>query len=212
MSSRRSPWVASLVALAVLVAGCGSARQDAHEPKGTFTVKVVRASFPSSQAVSRQIKFELEVRNAGTRTIPNLVVSIDSFSYRSEYPELAEAQRPVWIIDQGPGKIPRLPVRTVPIDSPGNDVTPNSNTWSAGAVPPGQTRTFVWYLTPVKSGVHTVHYTVAAGLFGRARAALEGGVPPASGSFTVNVAPAPRVSHVDPSTGALVAGPLLIAP
>jgi len=31
--------------VALLAAGCGGARQDAHEPRGDFTVRVVKASF-----------------------------------------------------------------------------------------------------------------------------------------------------------------------
>ncbi|HEY7890633.1 MAG TPA: hypothetical protein VIC05_00325 [Solirubrobacteraceae bacterium] len=211
MRRSRSRWFAPLLAVAVLVSGCGSAREDAHEPNETFSVQVLRASFPQSQAVSHSTKLELEVRNTSSHTIPNLAVTIGSFIYRSDYPGLADPRRPVWIVDQGPGAIPKIPVRTVPFDSPGNDVTANASTWSTGAVRSGQTRTFVWDVTPVRSGSRTVTYTFAAGLNGKARAELQSGSP-ASGSFTVNVSPAPRVSHVSPRTGALVPGPLLVAP
>lgn len=174
-------------------------------------MQVLRASFPRRQAVSHAAKLELEVRNTGSRAIPDLAVTINSFIYRSDYPELADPRRPVWIVDQGPGAISKVPVRTVPFDSPGNNITADANTWSTGKVASGQTRTFVWNVMPVKSGARTVTYALAAGLNGKARAQLQGGGP-AGGSFTVNVAPAPRVSHVNPRTGGLASGPLLVAP
>ena len=58
---------------------------------------------------------------------------------------------------------------------------------------------------PVKAGRYTVHYTVAAGLSGRARAQLAHGGP-ADGHFTVEIAPRPPATHVDPETGQVVPG------
>jgi hypothetical protein len=76
-----------------------------------------------------------------------------------------------------------------------------------GSLAPGAYKSFVWRVTPVKAGVHTVDYTVAAGLSGNARARLAGGAP-ATGKFVVAVAPAPPATHVDPQTGQVVPGPL----
>ena len=57
----------------------------------------------------------------------------------------------------------------------------------------------------MKPGLHIVHFTVAAGLAGKARAQLANGAP-ATGHFTVDIAPKPPPSHVDPETGQIVAG------
>ena len=65
--------------------------------------------------------------------------------------------------------------------------------------------------------MHTVHFAVAAGLDGKARAQLAGGTlkgtpngrtagGPAVGQFTVQVAPAPPRTNVNPRTGRVVAG------
>jgi len=43
----------------------GGAKQTAHEPAGTFTMKIVRARFPARQAVARPATLELRVRNHG---------------------------------------------------------------------------------------------------------------------------------------------------
>src|SRR5207245_10273600 len=79
-----------LGACAILVAsGCGGgARQDAHEPKGTFAMRIVKASFPSKQAIARPSKLELQVRNTGAHTVPNVAVTLDSCSYTDHFPEL----------------------------------------------------------------------------------------------------------------------------
>ena len=66
------------------------------------------------------------------------------------------------------------------------------NTWALGALAPGKTRTFIWHVVPVKAGAHTVHYSVAAGLAGKAKARLTSGAP-AAGQFAVNIAPAPKL-------------------
>jgi hypothetical protein len=194
-----------------LVAGCGEAKQDAHEPRTAFTLEVLKANFPAKQAVARPSSFELEVRNASTSTLPNLAVTVRSFYYRSEYPNLADPRRPIWIVDQGPGATPRTPVETVPFDSPGGYETSTTGTWAAGPIASGEARTFLWHLTPVKSGVHTVSYVVSAGLHGNAAARLEDGRP-VIGQFVVDVAPAPPINHVNPETGLVEPGRYPVAP
>jgi hypothetical protein len=206
MRRSRSLWVASGVAVIVLVSGCGGSAQDAHEPKRSFDVQVTRANFPSSQSVSHATKLELEVRNTGASTIPNIAVTVNSFGYLSEYPNLATRLRPVWIVDQGPGAVSKFPIQTESVDNPGGDVTATPNTWAAGALAPGQARTFIWHVTPVKSGDYTIDYSVAAGLNGKAHAVIAGGATP-GGHFTVHIASAPRAAHLA-SNGAIVAGPV----
>ena len=186
-------------------AGCGGTRQDAHEPKGTFTVQVVKASFPAQQSIARETRMVLQVRNTGTQTVPNVAVSIDSFAYTSDYPELASNKRPIWVVETGPGAIPQRPVESETVSPPGGGQTAYVNTWALGALAPGHTGTFVWRVMPVKAGRYTVHYTVAAGLSGRARAQLADGGP-AVGHFTVEIAPRPPATHVDPETGQVVPG------
>lgn len=207
-----SSGVLLLAASCALIGGCGGgSQQNANEPKGNFQVQIVKAHFPTQQAIASQTKLELEVRNTGTSTIPNLAVTIHSFGYRSEYPNLAAKERPVWIVDQGPGATANPPVKSVPINSPGSYVTSMSNTWAAGALPAGQTRSFIWKVTPVKSGPHMLTYTFAAGLGGNARAQLASGQIP-TGQLSVNIASVPPITHVDPATGRVIPGPFPVTP
>jgi len=185
---RRST-VTGLCALAVVAVGCGSgARQDANEPEGTFNVDVASATFPAKQKLARQEQFVVEVRNADTKTIPNIAVTIEpGFSVRSNRQDLADPNRPVWIVDEGPK----------------GGGTAYTNTWALGALEAGESRRFVWKVTPVRPGAHEVRYRVAAGLDGKAKAQATGGGS-AEGSFAVNISDKPAQSRVDPATGRVV--------
>ena len=173
---------------ALAVAGCGgNERQDASEPSGTFEVAVVRTSFPTKQHLAQPERFVIAVRNSGDRAVPNVAVTVSSFAERSEQAGLADPERAVWIIDS----------------SPSGGQTAYTNTWALGRLAPGQTRRFVWRVTAVKAGTHTVKWQVAAGLNGKAKATLSGNRAPA-GSVTVDVSDKPAQSHVDPETGTVV--------
>jgi hypothetical protein len=189
----------------LFASGCGSSRQDTHEVKGVFSVKVLDASFPAKQAMARPSRLKLQVRNIGAHTVPNVAVTIDSFSYTSNYPELAAAKRPVWVIEEGPGTPAKIPVQSQAVSPPGGGQTAYVNTWALGPLAPHKTQTFVWRVVAVKAGSYTVHYTVAAGLAGKAHAQLTGGATP-TGHFTVGIAPRPPATHVNPQTGRVVPG------
>jgi hypothetical protein len=173
---------------ALIAAGCGGGEsQDADEPSGTFEVAVVRASFPGRQHLAKRERFVIAVRNTGRRAVPDLAVTLDSFASRSQEPGTADPRRAVWIIDDGPR---------------GGD-TAYANTWALGRLAPGQTRRFVWRVTAVQAGTHTVKWQVAAGLNGKAKAVLAGNRAPA-GSITVDVSNRPAQSGVDPKTGRVI--------
>jgi len=194
------------VLVGALASGCGEAMRNAREPTGAYTVEVAGARFPAKQAIARDTRLALVVRNAGARTIPNVAVTLDSLNYASAYPHLAANKRPVWVVNTGPGVVSVRPVETEQINPPGGGETAYVNTWALGALAPGASRTFVWLLTPVKAGVHTVRYAVAAGLDGKARARLAAGGA-ATGKLVVAVAPTPPPTHVNPETGQIASGP-----
>ena len=198
----------ALLALGVapVLSGCGSERQDAHEPSGDFPVAVLRASFPAVQPIGGNSELVLSVRNTGTQTIPNLAITVNGFNYYDPQPNLADHERPVWIVNNGPGPVPRLPVQGTGEYSEGGYVTAATNTWASGPLAAGRTSTFVWAVTPVKAGLHTLTWTVSAGLFGKAKARLATGAVPA-GRFIVFTAATPPATHVDPRTGKVVSGP-----
>jgi hypothetical protein len=201
----RTSAVASCALAALALAGCGSgSRQDAGEPAGTFTMKAL-ASFPAAQSIARPSRFVLAVRNTGARTVPDVAVTIDSFDYTSNYPELASRKRPVWAIERGPGAIASPPVETENVSLPGGAQTAYVNTWAFGPLAPGKTKTFIWRVVPVKAGSFTVHYAVSAGLAGKAKARLESGAG-IRGQFPVYIKPAPDLKHVNPNTGQVEVG------
>ena len=219
------PLGALLLAGATLLAtGCGAgARQDASEPKATYRMRVVHASFPALQAIARPTTLVLSVRNTGLRTVPNVAVTLDSFYYTSTYPELAANKRPVWVVEAGPGAIPRRPVQSQAVSPPGGGQTAYVNTWALGPLAPGRVQTFLWRVVPVKAGLHTVRFAVSAGLAGNARAIVSNGPgllglrqagsgSPVGGLFVVHVAPAPPLTHVDPNTGRVVPGARPLTP
>ena len=173
-----------------LLAGCGggkSERQDADEPRGTWTVEVLEADFPASQRLAQQSTMRIRVRNREQRAIPNIAVTVDSFSRRSQQAGLSDPERPVFIVD----------------NAPRGGVTAYANTWALGRMGPGQTKTFTWRVTPVEAGEYRLRYRVAAGLDGKAKARLAGGGVPA-GTFQVQVSRAPAQSRVDPDSGEVI--------
>lgn len=179
--------VAALAASGAL-AGCGGGdRQDEDEPEGTFKVDVTNAKFPLAQRLAKAEELTISVRNADTKKIPNVAVTVDSFTTVSKQEGLADPSRPVWIVDEGPK----------------GGVTAYTNTWALGEIPPGQERTFTWKVTAIKPGAYTVKYRVAAGLDGKSKAQLgDGGVP--QGSFRVKIADTPPAARVDPETGKVI--------
>jgi hypothetical protein len=187
-------------AAAALASGCGGSEQTKGEPTSSFPMQIVHASFPTRQAVPHATQLVLSVRNPGPKTIPNVAVTLDSFSYVDHYPGEAAPRQPVWIVDRGPGDTPRRAVQSQAVDPPGSGTTAYVNTWALGSLAAHATATFVWRVTPVKSGVHRVDYEVSAGLAGNAHAQLEAGGAPA-GHFLVAIAARPPAKHVNPATG-----------
>ena len=62
--------------------------------------------------------------------------------------------------------------------------------------PPNQTKRIVWNVTPVQAGTYTVHYRVAAGLEGKAKAVTADGSVP-EGEFVVRISSAPPQTRVN---------------
>jgi hypothetical protein len=114
-----------------------------------------------------------------------------SFSVRSEQQGLAIPFRPVWILEQG---FPKLAGQTA---SAGAEAA-QTDTFSFGSLAANQTRQMVWNVTPVQAGTYTVHYRVAAGLQGKAKAVTADGSVP-EGEFVVRISSAPPQTQVNDS-------------
>jgi hypothetical protein len=170
-------------------AGCGGSRQDADEPSGTFRVEIAAASFPVQQTIAQASKLRIDVRNADTRALPDVAVTVETkpvragaapvaFGTGTGDTRLADPTKPVWILDRGPK----------------GGTSAYTNTWSLGRMAPGETKRFEWRLTAVRAGSYTVSYRVSPGLDGKARAA---GRKRVDGSFRVVIRDTPVPAHVD---------------
>ncbi len=185
----------------VLAACGGGTRQSATEPSVRFPVQVTTASFPRKQRLAQRTQLVIVVRNASTKTIPDLAVtitdplygtSVQAFASYLNMQGVANHSRPIWVVDQPPG----------PCDyscrsgGPGGAVTAYANTWALGPLRPRATATFKWALTAVKAGTYAVRYEVAAGLNGQAKAVLRDGSQP-TGTFRVRISQAPQRFYVN---------------
>jgi hypothetical protein len=211
---------ASITASAIVglvLAGCGgSSTQSSSEPSGNFQVDVATAAFPTAQRLAQHADMVITIRNPGTKTIPDIAVTITDanegtsaqpFSEDLQTPGLAHQSRAVWVVDQAPcpasasditsdGECAPTDGGVVQTGGPGGAVTAYSNTWAMGALKAGHSATFKWGVTAVQPGVHVIHYQVAAGLSGKAKAVSAGGRP-LYGTFVVNVATKPSQAYVN---------------
>jgi hypothetical protein len=219
--------IVALSAVALASCGGGS-RQDKSEASGDFPVQIVSANFPSKQQLAQNTNLTLSVRNTGQDEIPTLAITIfttsnastsqtgtdtttgttgqtstagsstqelpqasGAFSVQSSQPGLAIPSRPVWILEEG---YPKLAGQQA---SAGAEAA-QTDTFDFGPLAAGETRDMVWNVTPVVAGTYTVHYRVAAGLQGKARAVTADGSVP-EGEFVVQISSTPPQTRVDDS-------------
>jgi hypothetical protein len=206
---RRIAIALALTGAVVGMAACGgdAPRQDAAEPEGEFPVEVTDAKFPTRQRLAETSDLELAVENIGDEQIPDLAVTIclDSctadgpFSLRSEQSGLANPNRPVWILEEDYPKFldPATSAKELDEEPTAGAEAAQTNTFSFGALAPGDERAFVWRVTPVQGGTYTVNYEIAAGLTGKAEAVTADGSP-VEGSFVVTISEEPPEATVNP--------------
>lgn len=191
--------LATLLALTIAACGGGSS-SDANEAEGSYRVKVTDASFPAKQHLGQTYLLNLDVRNTGDKTIPALTVNVSikgrqgagstlPFGIRDPQPELAQPDRPVWVLAE---HYPKFGGST----ANGGAETSNPKTFDFGPLKKGATADTVWKLSAVKAGRYTLVYSVEAGLTGATKAKTGGGAAP-GGSFTVKVSSAARNTEVN---------------
>ena len=179
---------------ALLLGACGGQKsQDENEPSGNFQVEVVDASFPGKQKLAKRSDLVIKVRNTGTKAVPNIAVTLSGFSKRSANKELADRDRPLFVINGVPKELGGIP-ETKEAAPAGCD-TAYVGTWACGKLKPGKERTFKWTVTAVVAGNYSVSYKVAAGLDGKAKAVAPGGGAP-RGSFTGKISDAAPETRV----------------
>lgn len=151
------------------ISGCGGkgevGDQFSNEAAGEYRMDVVRARFEPRQFVARTYDLKIAVRNTGDETVPAVVATIDlprrdstlAFAIRDPQPELAQAQRPVWVMESGYPKLAGTTGR-------GGAATANRRTFNFQELPPGETANMVWRVTAVEPGVYGLTYKIDAGL------------------------------------------------
>lgn len=198
-----------------MLAGCGvMPAQDEDEPEGEFQVRVDEASFPEKQTLAKDSRLEIEVRNVGDRTIPNINVTVHGFDRKVRDPadpsqvdpELADPSRPVFVVDQSPVEFlrSRPPADQSLVDREVNPPygrdTAYVDTYSLGELAPDERAVFRWDVSAVEAGPFRLTYEINAGLDGKAQAVSEGGEP-LSGSFEGVIADAPPQAKVSEADG-----------
>ncbi len=182
---------AATAAVALALAGCGGSDDSGSEHATTYPV-TARASFPARQSLAEHVELTLAVRNAGTRTIPNVTATlatggrdggaaVEAFGSKLADKGLASHSRPVWIVDDGPL----------------SGDTAYANTWALGSIRPGDTRTFSWSVVPVRAGHYALRYVLTGSTTGLSRLRVPGGGVP-HGSLQVRVSGKPATVRVTP--------------
>jgi hypothetical protein len=197
--------VGVVVAIALAACGGGEERQDATEPSGEFPVEVTESKFPPRQRLAQTRDLRLAIENVGEETVPDLAVTIWTgdekarlpFSIRSDQPGLTDPTRPVWILENEYPKLlaPGANLRNLDQEPTAGAEAAQTDTFSFGAVSPGESKDIVWRVTPVRAGTYTVQYQIAAGLHGNARAVTPDGSP-VEGEFVVTISDRPPRARV----------------
>ncbi len=169
-------------------------RQDENETAGTYPVSVT-ATFPRTQKLARRSKLEINVRNTGPKTIPNIAVTVKGFGVKDKQEGLADPRRPVFAINGAPKELAGFPESKDA--APEGGETNYVDTWALGPLKPGRSRSFRWSVTAVRAGGYHLRYIVSAGLDGKAKAEDDAGGGRPSGSFSGKIsdnAPDTRVA------------------
>jgi hypothetical protein len=183
--------LASLAVAASLAACGGSSSSGDEETAGTYEMKVTKATFPTDQDLGQTSLMNIAVENTGEKTVPVSLVTISiageegqtsalPFGIRNPQPDLAQSDRPVWVLAEGYPKAAGTTTKR------GGATTSSRKTFDFGALKPGKSVEGIWKLSAVKAGHYTVLYSVDAGLGGEAKAETASGVRP-GGSFKVLV-------------------------
>jgi hypothetical protein len=109
--------------------------------------------------------------------------------------DVADPERPQFVVNQIPTRTPRKPP---PLDpAPLERSSALVDTYPLGPLEPGATARFRWDVTAVKAGAFRLCWRVNAGLYGKAIAVPASDSPPLKGEFegdVSNAAPAARIA------------------
>lgn len=199
-----------MASAAALTACGGGSSADSNERPGSYDVHVVKSEFPAEQHLGGTSLLRIGVRNTGHKTVPAVAVSITiageagetsslPFGIHDPQPELAQPDRPVWVLAEGSPQIAGADNPTVygNVKNPGGAETASPKTFDLGPLKPGKTVEAIWKVSAVEPGHYTVRWGVEAGLSGEAKAKSGGSQP--TGSFDVNIDRQPPETEVTDS-------------
>jgi hypothetical protein len=181
----------AVLALSLGLVACGGGESsNSSEPEGKFEVAIVKSEFPAKQQVGQTSLMKLAIRNAGDHTIPGATVTVSvageqgetsslPFGIHDPQPNLAQPDRPVWVLEEGYPHVGSSEER-------GGAKTSSPKTFDFGELDPGQTVEGVWKLSAVRVGDFGVDYRIGAGLGGNATTETAGGGD-AKGTFPVKI-------------------------
>ena len=161
-------------------------------------------TFPTEQDLGQTSLMRIAVANTGDKTVPTTGMTISiageegqtsslPFGIHDPQPDLAQPDRPVWVV-----------CRRLPEDRRDDDQTRRRHDLEPQDLrlraprSPAKTVEGIWKLSAVKAGRFTVLYAVDAGLGGKAKAETDTGVTP-GGTFKVNVTDATPNTEVTDS-------------
>lgn len=197
-------------ALALSLSACGGDSEESNASEASASYPVLyTAGFPARQRLGETSLLRIGVRNVGERRMPALTVNVSiageegeasglPFGIRDPQPELAQPDRPVWVLAE---HYPKLAGST---KSAGAETT-SEKTFEFGPLRPGEKTEAVWKVSAVRTGNYRLLYEIGAGLGGKATAETEAGEP-AEGSLAV------RISEVPPNTVVTDSGEVVPAP
>jgi hypothetical protein len=170
-----------------------SVRNSGQEEIPTLAITIFTTSNASTNATGTgtttgTTSGQTSTAGSSTQQLPE---ASGAFSVQSSQPGLAIPSRPVWILEEG---FPKLAGEQA---SAGAEAA-QTDTFDFGPLAAGETRDMVWNVTPVQAGTFTVHYRVAAGLTGKAKAVTADGSIP-EGEFVVRISATPPQTRVDDS-------------
>lgn len=172
------------------LAACGGDKSTrVAEESGSFKVDVTRADFPTSQHLGADTDLVLGVRNTGDETVPQLTVTIwtgaGGAGAGKANGAFATFERAIWSPVAGFPKVRAAGTAKGKLGaaaSAGAEAA-QTNSYVFGPLRAGESKTLVWRVVPLKTGTYSVHYAVAAGPDGEAKAQGDG----VAGDFRVKI-------------------------
>lgn len=153
----------------------------------------MKSEFPPEQHLGQTSLMKIAVRNTGDKAAPAVTITVGvggeqgetsslPFGIHDAQPELAQPDRPVWVLEEGYPHVGSS-------DERGGAKTSSPKTFDFGELEPGQTVEGVWKLSAVKKGHFELGWRVDGGIGGKSKVETAAGEVP-RGTFPVEISDA----------------------